>query len=68
MVGPVTGALAHGDEGVGRMSEPEAILSAALAVGREDIDAVMIALPDHWHGVVACAAAKASKYLSPCFR
>jgi phosphopantothenoylcysteine decarboxylase/phosphopantothenate--cysteine ligase len=34
VVGPVAGALAYGDEGVGRMSEPEAILSAAIeAVG-----------------------------------
>ncbi len=27
-VGPVAGPLAHGDEGVGRMAEPEAILDA----------------------------------------
>jgi phosphopantothenoylcysteine decarboxylase/phosphopantothenate--cysteine ligase len=33
-VGPATGALAHGDEGLGRMSEPEAIVrEASLALG-----------------------------------
>jgi phosphopantothenoylcysteine decarboxylase/phosphopantothenate--cysteine ligase len=31
LVGPVHGALASGDEGEGRMSEPEAIAAAALA-------------------------------------
>ena len=30
--GPVDGALAHGDEGLGRMAEPEAILEAVVAV------------------------------------
>lgn len=28
-------------------------------IGRGDLDAVMLALPDHWHGVIAVAAAKA---------
>ena len=38
-VGPETGALAHGDEGVGRMSEPETIFAAAaqLAGARHDL-------------------------------
>lgn len=31
LVGPESGPLAHGDEGPGRMSEPEAILEAATA-------------------------------------
>jgi len=38
VVGPVVGALAHGDEGAGRMVEPEEILAAAediLARGRD---------------------------------
>jgi len=28
---------------------------------REDIDAVSIALPDHWHGIISVAAARAGK-------
>lgn len=32
IVGPVEGALAHGDTGIGRMSEPEAILEAVVDV------------------------------------
>lgn len=38
LVGPVVGALAHGDEGPGRLAEPEAIFAAveeALAHGRD---------------------------------
>lgn len=30
-------------------------------LGRKDIDAVAIALPDHWHGVAVTAAARAGK-------
>ncbi|MCK4887242.1 MAG: Gfo/Idh/MocA family oxidoreductase [Planctomycetes bacterium] len=30
-------------------------------LARKDIDAVMLALPDHWHGVVSVAAARACK-------
>lgn len=37
-VGPVEGALAHGDVGLGRMSEPEEILEAVLeALGDDDL-------------------------------
>ena len=38
IVGPATGPLAAGDEGLGRMAEPEEILAAvaeALSAGRE---------------------------------
>lgn len=39
-VGPESGLLAHGDEGVGRLAEPEAIFAAAteLAGGRRDLE------------------------------
>jgi phosphopantothenoylcysteine decarboxylase/phosphopantothenate--cysteine ligase len=37
-VGPVSGPLAAGDEGLGRMSEPEAILGAARAVAARSSD------------------------------
>ena len=30
-------------------------------LAREDIDAVSIALPDHWHGIISIAAARAGK-------
>jgi len=30
-------------------------------LSRGDIDAVVIAVPDHWHGVMTCAAARAGK-------
>ena len=39
MVGPVEGALAHGDEGIGRMSEPEEIATATRrALGPRDLE------------------------------
>jgi len=30
-------------------------------LARKDIDAVMLAVPDHWHGILGCAAAAAGK-------
>jgi phosphopantothenoylcysteine decarboxylase/phosphopantothenate--cysteine ligase len=42
-VGPATGALAHGDEGVGRMSEPDAILQAVIdALGPRDLEGTRV--------------------------
>jgi phosphopantothenoylcysteine decarboxylase/phosphopantothenate--cysteine ligase len=38
LVGPASGALAHGDEGVGRMAEPEEILAAAEEVAARGRD------------------------------
>ncbi|MDX2151804.1 MAG: Gfo/Idh/MocA family oxidoreductase [Bryobacteraceae bacterium] len=32
-------------------------------MGREDIDAVLLALPDHWHAIPTIAAAKAKKHI-----
>jgi phosphopantothenoylcysteine decarboxylase/phosphopantothenate--cysteine ligase len=45
-VGPVSGALAHGDEGIGRLAEPEAIAEAVAASidveGTTDLDGRVI--------------------------
>src|SRR5881394_2993543 len=32
-------------------------------IGRKDIDAVVIATPDHWHAIIAVAAANAKKHI-----
>ena len=32
-----------------------------VAVARADLDAVMLAVPDHWHGIMAIAAARTGK-------
>jgi predicted dehydrogenase len=45
----------YGNQGCATYHAFEEVLS------RRDIDAVTIAVPDHWHGLVACAAARARK-------
>ncbi len=46
---------AYGDHGCGTYHAFEEVLM------RRDIDAVSIAIPDHWHGIVATSAARAKK-------
>jgi len=40
-------------------SDCAAYLDFRELIGRGDLDAVMIALPDHWHGIISVAAARA---------
>ena len=47
LVGPVSGALAAGDEGIGRMAEPEDIAAAArAAVGPKDLAGVRVVVTE----------------------
>ena len=47
--------------GKGNYRSCEAYRDYREVIGREDIDAVLIASPVHWHGVMAIQAAKAGK-------
>jgi phosphopantothenoylcysteine decarboxylase/phosphopantothenate--cysteine ligase len=43
LVGPVAGEVASGDEGMGRMAEPEAVVAAALArLGTRDLEGLRL--------------------------
>ncbi len=43
------------------LSASDACIDFRDVLAREDVDAVMIATPDHWHAVIASAAARAGK-------
>ncbi|HOD83402.1 MAG: 1,5-anhydro-D-fructose reductase [Planctomycetes bacterium ADurb.Bin126] len=45
----------------GRSGGCAAYIDFRQVLGRADIDAVVIAVPDHWHAVMTCAAARAGK-------
>ena len=49
--------------GMAKLSEKDALKDWREVVARKDVDAVMIATPDHWHAVIATAAAAAGKDL-----
>ena len=48
---------AYGGDYVKAYSNPQDVLA------RDDIDAVVIATPDHWHGLIGLAAARAGKHI-----
>lgn len=46
-----------------KLKEADAMKDWREVIARKDVDAVMIATPDHWHAVIATAAAAAGKDL-----
>lgn len=46
-----------------KLGEKDAFRDWREVIARKDVDAVMCATPDHWHAVIACAAAAAGKDL-----
>jgi predicted dehydrogenase len=46
-----------------KLKETDALKDWREVIARSDVDAVMIATPDHWHAVIATAAAAAGKDL-----
>lgn len=49
------------DKKSGKYKGCEAYNDFREVLARDDIDAVVIATPDHWHALITCAAAKAGK-------
>ncbi len=49
------------EAGVGRFRGCEAYADFRQLVAREDIDAVAVVVPDHWHAIITIAALKAGK-------
>jgi len=47
--------------GICGLAPGDAYLDFRDVIGRADVDAVMIATPDHWHAVITSAAARAGK-------
>jgi hypothetical protein len=47
--------------GVGRYKGCDAYTDFREVLGRDDVDAVVIIVPDHWHALMTIAAAKAGK-------
>lgn len=47
--------------GIAGLKEDAGTRDFREVVGREDVDAVMIATPDHWHSLITVAAARAGK-------
>ncbi len=60
------GQLARGVERINNVNDNKdckAYPDFRELLGRKDIDAVIIATPDHWHGLVGIAAARAGKHI-----
>jgi predicted dehydrogenase len=47
--------------GMAKLKEADALKDWREVMARKDVDALMIATPDHWHAVIASAAAAAGK-------
>ncbi len=53
----------HLAEATKMVADAETVGDFREVVGRDDIDAVVVATPDHWHGIVAASVAGAGKHL-----
>lgn len=62
--GIAAGANVHKEPVGGKMgTQPKRYLHYKELLAAEDVDAVVIATPDHWHGTMAMDAAKAGKHV-----